>query len=110
MTEEHPQISQGSKLEAAIQPPPSDPRLQPVPERRRIETLDVLRGVALLGILVMNVTGIAFPMAAYFNPMVYGGPAGADYGAWVFAHLADFTFHFGTHFCWFWSTRCYFSF
>ena len=66
---------------------PSERAPTPVAEGQRVDAIDTLRGFALLGILVMNVTGIAFPMAAYFNPMVYGGPAGADYGAWVFAHL-----------------------
>ncbi len=35
----------------------------------------------------MNVTGMAFPMAAYFSPMPYGGSTGANFGAWVFAHM-----------------------
>ncbi len=59
----------------------------PVSSGDRIEAIDTLRGFALLGILVMNVTGMAFPMAAYFNPMAYGGATGLDFGAWVFAHL-----------------------
>ncbi len=59
----------------------------PVPAGQRIEAIDTLRGFALLGILVMNITGMAFPMAAYFNPMAYGGTTGANFGAWVFAHL-----------------------
>jgi len=62
-------------------------RLDPVPSTLRIEAIDTLRGFALLGIFVMNITGMAFPMAAYFNPMVYGGSTGANFGAWVFAHL-----------------------
>ena len=59
----------------------------PVPAGGRIEAIDTLRGFALLGIFVMNITGMAFPLAAYFNPMVYGGATGLDFGAWVFAHL-----------------------
>jgi uncharacterized protein len=35
----------------------------------------------------MNITGMALPFAAYFNPMVYGGSTGVNYGAWIFAHL-----------------------
>jgi uncharacterized protein len=66
---------------------PTGTVLAPVSAGRRIEAIDTLRGFALLGILVMNITGIAFPMAAYFNPLVYGGSTGADFGAWVFAHL-----------------------
>ena len=48
------------------------------PRADRIATLDVARGVALLGILVMNVTSFAMPEAAYDNPLAYGGDSPAD--------------------------------
>lgn len=48
----------------------------------RIESLDVLRGVAVMGILVMNAPGFSMPQAAYFNPDAYGGTMGADLVAW----------------------------
>ncbi|MEL7342966.1 MAG: hypothetical protein AAGM67_20955, partial [Bacteroidota bacterium] len=38
---------------------------------KRIISIDVLRGFALLGILIMNVTLFAMPSQAYFNPFVY---------------------------------------
>ena len=66
---------------------PADSALSPVTTGNRIEAIDTLRGFALLGIFVMNITGMAFPFAAYFNPMVYGGATGLNFGAWVFAHL-----------------------
>ncbi|MGQ4877032.1 DUF418 domain-containing protein [Billgrantia sp. LNSP4103-1] len=53
----------------------------------RIEALDVLRGVALLGILVMNVQAFAMPYAAYLNPTAWGRLEGTDMVAWVVAHL-----------------------
>lgn len=59
----------------------------PVTAQDRIAAIDTLRGFALLGILVMNITAFAFPFAAYFNPTVYGGSTGLDFGAWVVAHL-----------------------
>ncbi len=59
----------------------------PVSAADRIQAIDTLRGFALLGILVMNIVAMAMPFAAYFNPMVYGGSTGVDFGAWVFAHL-----------------------
>jgi len=41
--------------------------------KQRIVAIDVLRGVALLGILLMNISSYAMPNIAYFNPTVYGG-------------------------------------
>lgn len=38
----------------------------------RIISIDVLRGFALLGILVMNITFFAMPLPAYLNPFVLG--------------------------------------
>ena len=40
----------------------------PVAESGRIETLDVLRGFALLGILLLNILGFGLHTAGYFNP------------------------------------------
>jgi uncharacterized protein len=53
----------------------------------RIEALDVLRGVALLGILVMNVQAFAMPQAAYMNPTAWGRLEGVDLAAWLVSHL-----------------------
>lgn len=53
----------------------------------RIEALDVLRGVALLGILIMNVQAFAMPYAAYLNPTAWGRLEGIDLAAWLAAHL-----------------------
>src|SRR5215831_1743362 len=65
-------------------------RPEPVPERERIFTLDVLRGFALLGILPMNIQDFCMPGAAYFNPTAYGDLHGANYGVWLLSHvLAD---------------------
>ena len=38
---------------------------------KRIESIDILRGFALLGILVMNISSFAMPSMAYFSPVVY---------------------------------------
>lgn len=37
----------------------------------RIESIDILRGFALLGILVMNISSFSMPSMAYFSPVVY---------------------------------------
>jgi uncharacterized protein len=59
----------------------------PVSESRRIVVLDVLRGVALLGILAVNIQSFSMPAAAYSNPTAYGDLAGANRWVWVVSHL-----------------------
>jgi uncharacterized protein len=65
-------------------------RPQPVSEKERIVSIDVLRGLALLGILPMNIQGFSMIGAAYFNPTAYGDLHGANYLVWFLSHvLAD---------------------
>ena len=62
----------------------------PVVDTARIDAIDVLRGFALLGILVMNVQSFAMPQAAYFNPTAYGDLEGANLHVWLAGRmLAD---------------------
>ena len=49
----------------------------------RIATLDLVRGVAVLGILLMNIVTFAMPEAAYYNPAAYGSPSRLDYWVWA---------------------------
>ncbi len=63
------------------------PQPGPVTAAGRIESLDVLRGFALLGILVMNIQSFAMPAAAYMNPTAYGDLGGANYQVWYWGHL-----------------------
>ena len=63
--------------------PPDRPKAEPVAETARIDSIDVLRGFALLGILVMNVQAFAMPQAAYFNPTAYGDLEGANLWVWL---------------------------
>jgi uncharacterized protein len=55
---------------------------EPVPEGDRLHTLDVLRGAALLGILLMNIQLFGMPHAAYSNLNLWGGRDGAN--LWTF--------------------------
>lgn len=79
MTSEHPR-----ELEPRAEAPPP---LGPALGSDRIVSVDVLRGVAVLGILAMNVYAFAMPFAAYQNPLLYGGDRGVDLWAWFFTHL-----------------------
>ncbi len=49
----------------------------------RIVTLDGLRGMAVMGILLMNVAAFAMPFAAYDNPAAYGPLRWPDIAVWV---------------------------
>ncbi len=60
---------------------------QPVDIRKRIDSLDILRGFALLGILIMNIGGFSMPEAAYLNPMAYGDMTGINKWVWIFNHI-----------------------
>ena len=53
-------------------------------ESARIATLDIVRGVAVMGILAMNIVAFAMPMAAYMNPLAYGSESPIDFSAYAF--------------------------
>ena len=53
----------------------------------RIISLDVLRGVAVLGILIMNIQSFSMIGAAYINPTAYGDLNGINKWIWIFSHL-----------------------
>ena len=60
------------------------------PSNQRIDALDALRGLAVLGILVMNIQSFAMPVAAYLNPDAYGSLDGINGAVWTLSHvLAD---------------------
>jgi uncharacterized protein len=64
----------------------------------RIEGLDVLRGFALLGILVLNIQSFGLGRPAYMNPTTSGDLGGANFYAWVFTHVF-FELKFLTLYC-----------
>ena len=53
----------------------------------RIVSLDVLRGVAVLGILVMNIQAFSMPIVAYMNPTAYGDLTGINWWVWCVGHV-----------------------
>jgi uncharacterized protein len=50
----------------------------------RIASLDTVRGIAVMGILAMNIVAFGMPFAAYMNPAAYGGAEGINLGSWLF--------------------------
>ena len=61
---------------------PAPERSAPAPTAQRIEALDFVRGVALFGILLMNITAFGLP-DAYTNPANAGGAEGANLWSWI---------------------------
>jgi hypothetical protein len=68
------------------------PTFAPVSATERINSVDVIRGFALLGILLMNILSWGLPLASEFNPSIAGGATGpndnyySDFGS--FAEIA----------------------
>ena len=50
----------------------------PLAKQDRILSIDLLRGIAVLGILIMNIQHFSMPQAAYINPTAYGDLAGLN--------------------------------
>lgn len=50
----------------------------PIGDRGRIQSLDILRGIAVFGILMMNITAFALVFPAYYNPTIDGGSTGLN--------------------------------
>ena len=66
---------------------------QPVAPEERIVSLDVLRGFAVLGILIMNIQSFSMISAAYMNPTAYGDLSGLNRLVSILSHIfADHKF------------------
>lgn len=59
----------------------------PITPGERFAALDTLRGVAVLGILLMNIYAFAMPFAAYMNPLNMGGAEWYNLGTWFATHI-----------------------
>jgi uncharacterized protein len=66
---------------------PTPPPLAPVAKVQRISSVDVLRGVALLGILPVNMTSFAMPMVCYMNPTKWGEFRGYEVIQWAVVYI-----------------------
>jgi uncharacterized protein len=55
--------------------------------QERIVTLDIVRGIAVMGILAMNIVAFAWPFPVYVNPAAGAGATGIDLASWVGSFL-----------------------
>jgi uncharacterized protein len=79
------EVRKGSAPPAGAELP--RPKAEPVRGAERVAAVDVLRGVALLGILPMNIVFFGLPGPAYDNPARGGGDTGLNLGIWAFNHV-----------------------
>jgi len=63
------------------------------PVAERINQLDILRGFALLGILIMNIQAFSMPFSTYINPTLWGDLTGTNQWVWIISNVfADLKF------------------
>ncbi len=83
------QVENARTDDAKVRPIPVARRIDagPVGESQRIASLDVLRGFAVLGILVVNIQSFSMISAAYMNPTATGDLNGTNYWVWLVSHV-----------------------
>ncbi len=67
-------------------PTGAEPTAIPVTQSERISALDTTRGIAVLGILIMNIWSFAGPQGFYDNPTIVADWAGAPVATWSVMH------------------------
>ena len=73
---------------ASPEPTPAPaPRALPVEGGERVTAVDVIRGVALMGILAMNIVGFGWPDGVYSIPIMAPDYDWGDMGLWGLNHL-----------------------
>jgi uncharacterized protein len=63
------------------------PSFTPLKSSDRIQSLDIMRGIVLLGILLMNINGMGLA-GAYGDPTVSGGDTGWNLATWITTNLS----------------------
>lgn len=64
-------------------PPAGAAARAPVRRADRIATLDAVRGMAVMGILLLNIVDFGLPGYAYIDPHFAGGASGANWWTWA---------------------------
>ncbi len=62
-------------------------KVTPTLKSERIISLDILRGFAILGILIMNIQSMSMIESAYLNPLSYSDFTGINKVVWIFSHI-----------------------
>ncbi len=72
-----------------VEPAEPAPRvaLSPVTGAERIRSIDVLRGIAVFGILLVNIYAFAYIAPGYTNPYGAGGGGPLNIGTWIATHV-----------------------
>jgi uncharacterized protein len=65
-------------------PAASSPAIPPI---ERFDSVDLIRGTAVCGILVMNIVSFAMPAAAYLNPEAYLGDRLSSHLVYALTHI-----------------------
>jgi uncharacterized protein len=60
---------------------------EPMVLKSRLLNIDIIRGIALLGILVMNIQAFSMNFSAYSNPTSFGDLTGINFYVYYFSHL-----------------------
>tara|TARA_B100000902_G_C27255877_1_gene887802 strand:+ start:281 stop:1510 length:1230 start_codon:yes stop_codon:yes gene_type:complete len=66
---------------------PNKSTIDYIPAEKRLLNLDVIRGTALLGILIMNIQSFSMINAAYSNPLSFGDFSGLNKTVYYFSHV-----------------------
>lgn len=72
-------------MQRSASPGPVDAPASQRPAREN--AIDAVRGLAVLGILLLNIVSFGLPGGAYTNPTVAGGATGADLWTWALSYV-----------------------